>query len=241
MRPPRALRLTRLATLLAVLAAPAVLDAQFPSRAGPRAPSRWGFGLAFSVAQPVHEFHQYVVNGWGGTGHAAMKLDPAGVLALRLDGGLLNYGRETKDVGFVRGYDDLKLETRNDIYWAGIGPQLMVPRGPFRPYVNAQVGGTLFTTSSTLREDRFLDEDREIDSVTERSDGTWSWGGGGGVLLTLTRGIALDLSARFHRNGRVSYLREGGVRDLPGGGVELDVIRSPADLWTYQIGLGFAW
>jgi hypothetical protein len=61
------------------------------------------------------------------------------------------------------------------------------------------------------------------------------------VLLTLTRGIALDLSARFHRNGRVSYLREGGVRDLPNGDVALDVIRSPADLWTYQVGLGFAW
>jgi hypothetical protein len=36
---------------------------------------------------------------------------------------------------------------------------------------------------------------------------------------------------------RVTYLREGGVRDLPGGGVEYDRIRSAGDLWTYQIGI----
>lgn len=240
MRPTRVRRLAPLAAVLVALSAPAVLHAQFPAPAGPR-PSRWGFGLAFAVAQPVHEFRQFVNNGWGGTGHAAFKLDRAGVLALRADAGLLNYGRETKDVGFVRGYGDLELETRNDIFWAGIGPQLMVPSGPFRPYVNAQIGGSFFTTSSTLREERFLDEDRELDSVTEQSDGTWSWGGGGGVLLTVGRGISIDLGARFHRNGRVTYLREGGIRDLPDGSVELDRIRSAADLWTYQIGLGFAW
>ncbi|HZF69198.1 MAG TPA: outer membrane beta-barrel protein [Gemmatirosa sp.] len=244
MRPPRVRRLAAFA-VVAALVAPGALRAQFPGAPGSGAraagPSRWGFGLALSVAQPVHDFRRFVPNGWGGTGHVGMKLDPAGVLALRLDGGLLNYGREKTRVPLDRSRLDLQLETRNDIYWAAVGPQLMVPRGPIRPYVNAQLGAAVFTTSTTLVEERTFEEDRELDSVTEQSDGTWSWGGGGGVLLSVARGISLDLGARFHRNGRVSYLREGGVRNVPGGGVELDTIRSAADLWTYQVGLSLAW
>ena len=33
------------------------------------------------------------------------------------------------------------------------------------------------------------------------------------------------------------YLREGGIRDLPDGGVALDVIRSRADPITWPVGL----
>jgi hypothetical protein len=35
----------------------------------------------------------------------------------------------------------------------------------------------------------------------------------------------------------VRYLREGGIRDLPNGGVRLDVIQSRADLITYHVGV----
>lgn len=48
----------------------------------------------------------------------------------------------------------------------------------------------------------------------------------------------LDLGARYHHNGRrVRYLCEGGIRDLPDGGLALDVIRSRADLITWHVGL----
>jgi hypothetical protein len=50
--------------------------------------------------------------------------------------------------------------------------------------------------------------------------------------------VFLDLGARYHDNGRsVRYLREGGIRDLPDGDVQLDVIRSRADLFTWHVGV----
>jgi hypothetical protein len=50
--------------------------------------------------------------------------------------------------------------------------------------------------------------------------------------------VFLDIGARYHDNGRdVRYLREGGVRDLPDGGIQLDRIRSRADLITWHVGV----
>jgi hypothetical protein len=50
--------------------------------------------------------------------------------------------------------------------------------------------------------------------------------------------VFLDLGARYHDNGRnVRYLRKGGIRDLPDGRIELDVIQSRADLVTWHIGV----
>ena len=66
-------------------------------------------------------------------------------------------------------------------------------------------------------------------------------GGGTGVLIPVARGqrniFFIDLGARFHNNGRASYLREGGIEDLPNGDVRLNPINSTANLWTYHIGI----
>jgi hypothetical protein len=63
------------------------------------------------------------------------------------------------------------------------------------------------------------------------------------VLVPLSRGLRqiafLDLGARYHRNGRVRYLRKGGIVDMPDGTSRLNVIDGPADLWSFQIGVSF--
>jgi hypothetical protein len=199
-------------------------------------------GIALSVGQPVHEFRQYVDNGIGAAGHFLYRLGGSGAFALRLDGGMVQYGSETKRIPWNSnvGRVTVDLTTRNNILWAGVGPQLMVPRGPVRPYATGSIGFAVFSTTSSIR-DRQSDED--IASDNNQTDGTWAMSGGGGVLIPVARNARgiffLDLGARFHRNGRVTYLREGGVRDIPGGGVEYDRIRSAGDLWTYQIGVSF--
>jgi len=38
----------------------------------------------------------------------------------------------------------------NNIAWGAIGPQIMIPDGPFRPYTNAAIAYTDFSTTSTL-------------------------------------------------------------------------------------------
>jgi opacity protein-like surface antigen len=236
--------------VLAAGAAPAV-DAQVPLPAprprplGPGTRSgepRLNGGAALSIAQPVHDFRDHVANGVGGAGHAFYRLGARGAFALRADLGFLTYGRERRRIPIVPGTGRLTadLTTTNNIFWLGVGPQFMAPAGAVRPYANAGAGFAAFSTTSTL-------EDRNSDEVFARdnnqSDVTWAVGAGGGVLVPVWRRarqmVSLDLGGRFHRNGRVRYLREGGIVDLPDGTSRFDVIDGPADLWTFHVGVSF--
>ena len=198
-------------------------------------------GASLTVAQPIGDFADYVANGVGVAGHGIFRLGGAGAFALRLDGGFVNYGRERKTVPLTTTIGRVRVDvtTQNNIFWLGAGPQLMVPRGPVRPYVNGTAGFAYFATTSGI-EDRQTNE-RIIDD-TNYDDLAFSYGGGGGVLVPVARNartlFMIDLGARVHDNGRnVRYLREGGIRDLPGGRIELDVIESRANLITYHIGI----
>lgn len=240
------MRSFRIAAVLGGLLLPAAARAQFTVRADSLGPAtragepRIQGGVALSIGQPVREFRQYVANGVGGTGHILYRLGGSGAFALRADGGFVQYGRETKRIPWNDnvGRITVDLQTTNNIFWAGVGPHLMVPSGPVRPYATGSVGFAVFSTSSSIRE---RDTNEEIVSDRNATDGTWAVSGGGGFLIPVHRSaralVMLDLGARFHRNGSVEYLREGGVRDIPGGGVEYNRIRSAGDLWTYQIGI----
>lgn len=199
-------------------------------------------GLTLSVAQPRGEFHQYVDDGYGIAGHGLYRIGGQGALALRLDGGFVNYGRETKRVPLsstVGGRIQVDVTTSNNIFWLGVGPQLMAPRGPLRPYVNGTVGLSYFSTTSSVEG---VDSEYEFARDENFGDAVFSWGGGAGVLVPVHRSakylVSIDVGARYHDNGRnVRYLREGGIRDLPNGQIELDVIRSRADLLTWHLGV----
>ena len=114
------------------------LDAQmtFDSRSGP---SRFQVRGDFIVAQPKGELATNIDNGFGFNGNGMFRLDPRGFLSLRADIGGAQYGRETFRIPYspFTGRIDLDLETTNSIAWAGIGGQLQIPDGWFRPYANA--------------------------------------------------------------------------------------------------------
>jgi hypothetical protein len=201
-------------------------------------------GLTLGIGQPRGAFRQYVAEGVGAGAHALYRIDRRGALAVRLDGGILNYGNETVPVppqaGPGGGRVRLELTTSNNIFWLGVGPQLMAPRGPVRPYVNGIAGFSYFATTSSVKGRSASDEAFAHD--TNFDDAQFSWGAGGGLLVPVFRNarslVAVDVGARYHDNGRqVRYLREGGVRDLSNGGVQLDVIRSRADLITWHLGV----
>jgi hypothetical protein len=48
---------------------------------------------------------------------------------------------------------------------------------------------------------------------------------------------------RYHGNGEVEYLTEGGIIDHPDGSITLNPIRSQANLLTFTIGgsVGVRW
>ena len=49
--------------------------------------------------------------------------------------------------------------------------------------------------------------------------------------------VSIDLGATWQRNGQRDYLTEGGIHDLPDGSIELDVLRSDANLLLWQLGV----
>jgi hypothetical protein len=200
-------------------------------------------GLSFSIGQPRGAFHRYVDDGFGIGAHALYRLDRQGAFALRVDGGFLNYGRETLRLPLSDrpggGRVQLDLTTTNNIAWLGVGPQVMAPRGAIRPYVNGTAGLSYFATTSSVSGRDGLDA---FAHDTNFDDTQFSWGGGAGVLVPVWRNarslVMLDLGGQYHDNGRnVRYLREGGIRDLPNGELATDVVRSRADLITWHLGV----
>ena len=203
------------------------------------APPRVHVGMNFIVGDPVGEFDDFVGAGYGADFFGRMPLDPLGVLSLRADLGFLIYGYESQRVCFqgVGCRVQARLETTNNIAFGGIGPELALPMKGARPYVHAFMGFSYFNTSSSL-EDLWGDDS---DYTTENfGDGTVSWGLGGGLELSLSRGrtpIGLNLGVRYHENGSVKYLTEGDIVDNPDGSVTMYPILSDGNLMSYHLGV----
>ena len=221
--------------LAALVAAPNAAPAQ---RDGP--PAYFFAGGTLGVAEPAGELADHVETGYGITGHVLFRPYPEGFFGLRLDGGYVNYGRESRDVllsSTVGGRISVDLNTTNDIVFLGIGPQIGVPGDRVQPYVNGMVGVAYFTTSSSLRGEL---DDESFANTTNYDDAVLSYGGGAGLYVPLRTGrapISLDLGVRYHRNRDVSYLREGGITDNPDGSITLHPIRSDTDLLTFHVGV----
>jgi hypothetical protein len=253
------MRTTSMSSAAALAAATALLASaaaaqDFPDtqrslgpRPGPSAPSfetRLAGGVAFGVARPLGTFGRYANAGYGVQGHALYRLDGSGALAVRLDGGAMRYGRETirtpLGTGPGGGRVRLDLTTTNDFYWLGVGPQLTAPRGAVRPYAHGTAGFTYLATTSRASGSGSIDA--PFAQTTNLGDAQFAWGAGGGVLVPVHRSartlVSVDLGAQYRDSGRnARYLRRGGIRDLPGGDVALDVIRSRADVVTWHVGV----
>ncbi|HET9982944.1 MAG TPA: hypothetical protein VFQ38_05140 [Longimicrobiales bacterium] len=212
--------------------------AQQPAEYGP---ARHFAGAAVIVAQPVGAFADNVDVGFGLGGHLLVGAARGGALALRLDAGVVNYGRTTKEVCFsstVGCRVKLDLTTMNNIAYGQIGPQVMVPTGRVRPYANAGIGVSYFGTESSVKGTSGGQDD--FARTTNFDDATFAWGAGGGLVIPVSFGrvpVSIDLGARYHGNGKVEYLREDGITDNPDGSISIHPTRSNADLVTYQVGV----
>jgi hypothetical protein len=201
-------------------------------------PVRLQTELSVLYARPLGEFADHIDRGFGLAFGVSVPLAENSPFSLRLDGGVINYGHETRQVclsSTVGCRVRVDLTTTNDIAFAAVGPQLAVPRGPVRPYLHASAGFAYFGTSSAVSG---RDDHHDFARTINQDDLTFSWGVGGGVRVALpvaATPVLLDLGARYHDNARVEYLREGGITDLPDGTLQLDTQRSRADLITFHL------
>ena len=223
------------AALLVTLSVPAAVSAQ----QSPGARS-FGGGAGAIYGAPQGEFSNYVDNAWGLGGFLAWTPQSAPAFALRLDGGFMNYGHETYRVplsGTIGGRITVDVTTDNNIAYLGIGPQLMLPYGPIRPYANAAVGLSYFATTSHVKGD---DSGENFASDTNFDDTVFQWSAGGGIMIPVSRGrtpISIDLGTRYHGNGEVMYVTEGGIEDNPDGSITIHAIESEARVLSVHLGI----
>lgn len=206
-----------------------------------RSPSRFQVGGDFVVAQPKGELATNIGNGYGLNGTGMFRLDPKGFINLRADVGGVRYGREFFRIPFsvVTGRIALNLETTNNIAWGAIGGQLQIPDGWVRPYANAAIAYTHFSTQSTLKGS---DNTYQYASTTNQSDGSRAWIFGGGLVVPFGSRYALgglNLGARYYYGGNATYLRKGDITDNPDGTVTLNPRNSKTDLVLWQLGVSF--
>lgn len=215
------------------------LQAQHPTPRRPLPPPSNFVGGSITLMDPVGEFGDFVDFGGGLGAFAVKSLGRSGRLGLRFDGSLLIYGHES----FAAPFNDqisrvsVEVSTNNLIASLGVGPQVTLGDGPVRPYAYGTVGFSYFATESTVS-DSF--GGNEFASTTNFDDATFTLGGGLGMMFRISNGrkpVSIDLGVTFIDNGRTSYLRRGGIEDLPGGGVRVRPIASQTDLIQYRIGV----
>lgn len=200
-----------------------------------RPPTAW-LGLDLLVAQPVGEFADYIGTGGGAGAHILVHTDPKRISAIRFDLGWIQYASERNRYDVYPGLA-VDVNTSYSILYAGVGPQLMVPSGPVRPYVMGAAGLSYFSTRSSIAgQDPYYNEDA---SRTNFDHTTFAWSAGGGLYIPIGRAqrFSIDVSARYHANGESEYLRKGSIQDNPDGSYTITPIHSQANLVTYQAGV----
>jgi hypothetical protein len=238
--PGKILRGSLSALLVGMVLAPATLNAQHRNRDEPRGPSRAFAGVHLMAVQPLGEFDDYIDWGGGIGGEFLYAFDRQGALGLRVNMGLMIYGHETKRVplGPSLGRIRVDVSTSNNIFVMGVGPQVMLPSGAVRPYLNGTAGLSYFFTQSSVEGSADLEP---FASSTNFDDATFAWAAGGGLYIPLRRGrrhpLSLDLGAQYHANGEARYLREGSIREDGTGEIFFDPIRSQTNLIMYRLGI----
>jgi hypothetical protein len=230
---------------LAALALPAALHAQRSTRTFDftREP-RHHVGFDVNYGQPVGVFRDFVKQGFGFGGHYRYAFDREGIFSIRADAGWLQYGRETIRVPLLNRTERILVDvtTSNNIIYLGVGPQITLPTPFVRPFAAVNGGFAYFFTESSV-EGTDGDEE-EFAKTTNFDDGTWSWAGEGGLEFPVRAGrgrtdVSITLSAKFHNNGRVEYLRRGSIVDNPDGSTSIFPIQSEANLVTWHLGMSF--
>ncbi len=224
--------------------------------AGPeQRPSRFSFGVDAVAMDPRGPFGRNVTGtGFGVGAHALFRVDPLGILALRVDAAGAQYGSERDQLstspyyGGFGGRVALDVNTRNSLSWIGIGPELAVPIGPIRPYVNGSIAYARFSTVSDLEGEGYdafgnYQSRRRLASSENQDDGTSARSAGAGVYIPVGPPSWLanaHLGVRYYDGAEADYLREGSITDNADGSVSFTPLRSRTPFVSYQVGLSVA-
>lgn len=197
--------------------------------------------FALIQSRPLGDLKGNIGFGYGGSAAYMFGLDHAGVLSLRADGALLDYGHESMRVPLsptIGGRIQVKVITSNYVVPLSVGPQLTWPTGPFRPYVTAGIGGQYFYTESRIADQ---DENSHAFPTTNQHDWTSAWVAGGGVYVQLTNesgvNVSLDLGVHYVNGGHAQYLKPGSIEDLANSQIRITPLESDTRMTLVRAGV----
>jgi len=202
----------------------------------------WMFDVGGQMAQPIGDLRTQIGRAWGIGGSVRHHFRSVPALGIRGDLAWLNYGNERKRVPLSPSINRVLVDmnTMNNIAAVTVGPELILPRGPIRPYVYGFAGYSYFYTESSANDDN---GGGTFASTTNFGDGGFASGVGGGVRIPIafrTVEAAVDGGARLTRNGTRSYLRHGDIIDQPDGTLLFTQRTTRADFWQFHLGVSLA-
>lgn len=196
--------------------------------------------FSFIQSRPLGGLAENIGFGYGLNAAYLLRLDRNGYVSLRTDLGFAQYGSESMRAPLsptIGGRIQVKVSTDNYIVPMSIGPQLSIPTGPVRPYVNAGIGAQAFFTESHVDGS---DDNEDFAHTTNQHDWTSSWVAGGGVFVPLYAkkvSVLLDIGVQYFGSGHARYLRPGSIEDLPNSQIRITSFESDTKLALVHLGV----
>lgn len=196
-------------------------------------------GISLTQTRPMGALAANIGSGYGVFGTFLLPLDRGGVVSLRADLGVAEYGHDTKRTPFsgtVGGRVEVNVHTTNTVVPGSIGIQLTPSLGTVHPYVNAGVGAQLFFTDSSVEP---TTGGSALASTTNQWDAAFAWTLGGGLYVPVTGrlpNVLLDIGVQYIQGGRAQYLAPGGIVDLDGGRISVTPMESTTHLLALRFG-----
>lgn len=177
-------------------------------------------GVEFVIAEGLGEFRRTGGDAAGLAIHGVTRGAPLGV---RIDAGWMVY-----DV--ADGYYGTRITSQ--IGTVMIGPQVTLGQGPLRAYGFLMGGGSFFWSDASFNDGCGCSDSDFLDG-----DVTLSRSAGVGVLLALSRKVAIDVGVRETRHDRVTYFPAGGLVDNGDGTFTGNTVTTPVLQRVWQIGV----
>lgn len=158
-----------------------------------------------------------------------------------LDLGYMIYGEITERRPWSSTIPDVTVEVSRTNSLANLHLLLQISpfTGTVRPYIDGLVGGAYLFTTTDVKSER---TNENIAETTNYDDFNWSYGGGAGLLLQISKDLGdvktlyLDLKARYLYGTEAQYLTENDVT-IQNGKVFYNPRRSKTDILTFHIGV----
>jgi len=193
-----------------------------------RAYPRWYLGIAGEYGRATGDAQSYIRDGGGLNMYGAWRLGRTSPFLLRMSGNVLIYGSRTDTYEVVPGIG-VDVTTTNTLAGFGIGPEYVAGGRNLEAFIFATGGGTYIATTTAL-------SGGNSSTTTQLDDFAWAGEVGGGLMIHLSRVIALEAGARYRYTGEITYLPRGGMQLVNNQWVP-NAVTSDVGLTFYHLGI----